>query len=70
MSETPLSQTRYYTVAEAADILRVKEWSVRSHIKSKRLPATKPLGTWLIAETDLRALMADGTNQTADEAAS
>jgi len=63
VSESPLSETHYYTVAEAAVILRKKEWSVRQHIKSGRLPATKPLGTWLIAETDLRGLLASESNQ-------
>lgn len=63
MSEVPLSEARYYTVAEAALILRVKEWSVRNHIKSGSLRATKPLGTWLIAESDLRDLMLANGNQ-------
>lgn len=60
MSEAPLSETRFYTIAEAADILRLKEWAIRNHIKNGKLPATKPFGTWLIADHDLRRLIEAG----------
>lgn len=56
---------KFYTVAEAAPILRVNEWTVRSYIESSKLKATKPGGVWLISESDLVEFLAAGSNREA-----
>lgn len=56
---------KFHTVAEAAPILRVNEWTVRSYIESGKLKASKPGGVWLIAEADLLEFLATGSNRAA-----
>ena len=53
---------KFYTVREAATILRVKPKTVRRRILQKRLLATKPNGSqgWLIPEAALKAAVNEG----------
>lgn len=55
----------YLTAAEVAPILRVTRWQVVNLCRDGKIPATKPSGTWLIAESDLRAFLESGSNQAA-----
>ena len=55
------SQT-YYTVAEAADIIRRTPASVRDLCIEGKIPATKPAGTWLIPIEPFHAWVQAGAN--------
>jgi excisionase family DNA binding protein len=55
--------TQYYTVAEAADILRLKPKSVWQLCREHKIPATKPAGTWLIPVVEFDAWVAAGKNK-------
>ena len=57
--------TRYYTIAEAADILRKTPKYVWALCKNGTIPATKPTGTgtWLIPVAEFDAWLKAGTNQ-------
>ncbi|HET6916645.1 MAG TPA: helix-turn-helix domain-containing protein [Acidimicrobiales bacterium] len=46
---------KYLTAAEVADVLRLTPITVVRLCREGKLPATKPAGTWLIAEPDLLA---------------
>lgn len=61
MSDTPA--TRYYTVAEAADILRKTPKYVWALCKEGKIPATKPAGTWLIPVGEFDAWVKAGANK-------
>jgi excisionase family DNA binding protein len=53
---------KFYTVREAATLLRVKPKTIRRRILSKKLIATKPNGSqaWLIPESALKQVLNDG----------
>jgi excisionase family DNA binding protein len=53
----------YYTVAEAADILRRTPKSVRDLCIEHKIPATKPAGTWLIPVAEFHAWIEAGRNK-------
>lgn len=56
---------KYLTTSEAAGILRLTPWQVVNLCRSKKLPASKPSGQWLIATDDLAAFIEAGSNQKA-----
>jgi len=58
-----VTSTTYYTVAEAADILRKTPASVRDLCAEHKIPATKPAGTWLIPAEAFHAWIAAGANE-------
>lgn len=58
-----MTDQTYYTVAEAADILRRTPKSVRDLCIEHKIPATKPAGTWLIPVTEFHAWIAAGANE-------
>lgn len=45
------------TTTEAATIMRVTPATVRRWCEAGTLPAVKPRGQWLIAESDLQAML-------------
>lgn len=45
----------FLTAAEVAQRLRVKPLTIVRLCRDRKLPATKPAGTWLISESDLAA---------------
>ncbi len=47
----------YYTIAEAAELLRVTQTTIRNYIDQGRLKKTKPGKFVLIPEDELRKLM-------------
>lgn len=55
----------FYTVLEAARILRVHPRTIRRRIRSRSLIATKPSGgrAWLIPESALKQSVNEGVNQ-------
>ena len=53
---------RLLTVREVAERLRTEPHNVREWIRRKRLRATRPFGTYLIAEEDLDALLRERSN--------
>ncbi|HET6628512.1 MAG TPA: helix-turn-helix domain-containing protein [Woeseiaceae bacterium] len=53
------------TVAEVAERLRTYPVVVRRRCKSGDIPATKPLGTWLIRRADLDELLSNTANEKA-----
>lgn len=55
----------FYTVAEAADILRCQPKTVWMLCKEHKIPATKPAGQWLIPALEFDAWVAAGANQAA-----
>lgn len=55
------------TVHEAADLLRVKESTVRSLINEKRLRAVKVGKEWRIAEVDLQQFLDENANRQPDD---
>lgn len=57
---------RFFTVAEAAQILRVTEKSVRDFILSGDLRASK-IGQWKIQEDDLMAFVRSRSNSEAEQ---
>lgn len=57
--------TKYLTVAEVADILRLSPWRVTQICRDGKIPATKPTGTWLISEEDLQRHIEAASNQRA-----
>ncbi len=59
-----ISPPKFYTVREAAVILRVKPKTVRLRIRKKRLLATKPDGAqgWLIPESALKQAVNEGVH--------
>ncbi len=54
------------TVHEAADLLKVKESTVRSLINEKHLRAVKVGKEWRIAEVDLLQFLNDNANRAPD----
>jgi excisionase family DNA binding protein len=56
---------RLYTVAEAAQRLRVDPEAVRRRIRRRQLLATKPTGakSWLVPESELKRVINGGINQ-------
>ena len=54
------------TVHDAADLLKVKESTVRSLINEKRLRAVKIGKEWRIAEVDLVAFLNENANRGPD----
>lgn len=60
---------KYLTAIEAADVLRVGPWTVIKLCRDGKIPATKPVKSWLIAETDLDAYLADASNRTSEDVA-
>jgi excisionase family DNA binding protein len=57
--------TRYYTVAEAAQILRCSPKSVWNLCREHKIPATQPAGKWLIPVEEFDAWVAAGANRAA-----
>lgn len=57
------SKAHFLTAAEAADILRTSPITVVRLCRDGKLPATKPLGTWLILESDLLAHIEASRNE-------
>jgi excisionase family DNA binding protein len=55
--------TKYYTVAEAAEILRYKPKAVWQLCREHKIPATKPAGTWLIPVEEFHAWIKAGANK-------
>ncbi len=55
--------TRYYTVAEVAEILRYTPKAVWNLCKDNKIPATKPAGQWLIPVAEFDAWLKAGANQ-------
>ncbi|MEM9302458.1 MAG: helix-turn-helix domain-containing protein [Pseudomonadota bacterium] len=55
-----------FTVHDAADLLKVKESTVRSLINEKRLRAIKVGKEWRIAEVDLLAFLNENANRGPD----
>jgi len=58
-----MPEPRFYTVAEAADILRMKPKTVWLMCKEHKIPATKPAGQWLIYADEFDAWVAAGANE-------
>ena len=58
-----MTDQTYYTVAEAADILRRTPKSVRDLCIQHKIPATKPAGTWLIPAKEFHAWITAGANE-------
>jgi excisionase family DNA binding protein len=54
---------RLLTAAEVADRLRVEPITVVRLCREHKIPATKPAGTWLISEADLKAHIEASRNQ-------
>lgn len=54
---------KYYTVAEAADILRVTPKTVWQLCKEHKIPATKPAGQWLIPVAEFDTWVEGGANE-------
>lgn len=52
-----------FTVHDAADFLRIKESTVRTLIKEKRLRAVKIGKAWRIFEDDLLAFLGENANR-------
>ena len=59
--ETP--SNRYYTIAEAAQILRCSPKSVWTLCREHKIPATRPAGKWLIPVDEFYDWVAAGGNQ-------
>jgi excisionase family DNA binding protein len=51
---------RFYTKAEAAEVLRVSPFAIAQYIKNGDLVASKPAGKILIDERDLEAFVDAG----------
>lgn len=47
--------TKYLTVSEVADILRLTPYGVTRLCRARKLPAMKPAGQWLIPEDEFLA---------------
>lgn len=54
--------TTYLTASEAAAILRVSRHTVLLLLRDGGIKATKPGKRWLIAQDDLDAYLAEGSN--------
>lgn len=52
-----------FTVHDAADFLRVRESTVRTLIREKRLRAVKIGKAWRISEKDLLAFLGENANR-------
>lgn len=63
MSNDTRQSDRYFTVAEAALILRRTPASVRQLCIDNQIPATKPAGTWLIPIDEFNAWIHSGANK-------
>lgn len=46
-----------YTVKEVANILKIKETTVRTQINNGKIKANKTIGGWRITETELQRLV-------------
>lgn len=55
--------TRYYTVAEAADILRCTPKAVWILCREHKIPASMPAGKWLIPVKEFDEWVAASGNQ-------
>lgn len=62
MSEAP-PVTRYYKVAEVAEILRCSPKAVWNLCREHKIPATMPAGKWLIPVEEFDAWLAAGNNK-------
>lgn len=51
----PAREDHFLTAAEVATLLRTTPITVVRLCREGKLPATKPFGTWLISEADLKA---------------
>ena len=60
---------KYLTTEEVAAVMRLTTWRVLQLCRDGKLPATKPAGQWLIAQSDLDAYIASGSNQPAGDVA-
>lgn len=60
---SPAQPPTYLTAAEVAEILRTEPMTVVRLCREGKLPATKPAGKWLIAESDLFAHIESRHNQ-------
>lgn len=58
----PTPPDELLTIADVADILRTKPMAIWRSVKAGNIPATKPLGQWLIRRADLDALLAAKKN--------
>ena len=61
-------KVRLLTAAEAAERLRTTPMRIVDLCRSKALPATKPLGRWLIREDDIDELLRNKANTPAPDA--
>lgn len=62
--------SRYMTTAEVAETLRLTPWQVLNLCREHKIPASKPAGKWLIAESDLVAYIESGANNAEPHGAS
>lgn len=58
-----MAEQTYYTVAEAADILRRTPARVRALCVEHKIPATKPAGMWLIPVKEFHDWIQAGSNE-------
>jgi excisionase family DNA binding protein len=54
-ASAPTTEIRYYTVAEAADLLRARRWTIATAIREKRLPYIKLGKKFVLMRADLDA---------------
>lgn len=63
--DSPAPETEFLTLREAAELLHIKSISAMyEHVRSGRIPASKPLGRWLIRRSDLEAMLTVRANPT------
>lgn len=53
----------FLTAAEVAQKLRIEPITAVRLCREGKIPATKPFGTWLIAEADLKAILNANRNE-------
>src|SRR5277367_254078 len=51
----PTTEIRYYTVSEAADLLRARRWTIAAAIRDKKLPYIRMGKKVVLMRTDLDA---------------
>ena len=57
-----MQEPNYLTCAEVAERLRTTPMNVLRMCRANKIPATKPLGRWLIAEADLARYIEASSN--------
>lgn len=62
-SPTPDEGDTFLTAAEVAERLRATPITIVRLCRAGKLPATKPAGTWLISEADLKAHIEASRNE-------